>query len=144
MKKLIGALTTTIIFAACQPAADYKTVRDDVMKFHDVVMADHGIIVGNQMKLDTIYNDFTGLKNKYPEVDTLREKESILALKSELVKAEDAMNDWMHKFEPDITGKSQDEAIAYFQSEKLKIAAIDSLYKRQIKSSNEYLSKFNK
>jgi len=144
MKKLIGALATTIIFAACQPAADYKTVRDDVMKFHDVVMADHGIIVGNQMKLDTIYNDFTGLKNKYPEVDTLREKESILALKSELVKAEDAMNDWMHKFEPDITGKSQDEAIAYFQSEKLKIAAIDSLYKRQIKSSNEYLSKFNK
>ncbi|MNY82604.1 hypothetical protein D3C86_2248100 [compost metagenome] len=58
--------------------------------------------------------------------------------------AEDSMNDWMHKFEPDVTGKSNDEAIQYFEAEKAKIATIDSLYKVEIKVSGEYLSKFKK
>ena len=137
-----------IVAVACnqqqKQETDYKVVRDEVMKFHDVVMADHGVIVSNQMKLDTLVKDLKGLKLKFPEVDTVKEKEIINDLIKDLTIAEDSMNDWMHKFEPDVTGKSNDEAIQYFEAEKAKIATIDSLYKVEIKVSGEYLSKFKK
>ncbi|WEK17531.1 MAG: hypothetical protein P0Y49_12065 [Candidatus Pedobacter colombiensis] len=144
MKKSIGALIIAIAAVACTQKADYKVVRDEVMKFHDVVMADHGKIVNNQMALDTMLKDIKGLKNKFPEVDTLKEKTEITALLSKLTVAEDSMNDWMHKFEPDVTGKSNEAAVQYFESEKSKIAAIDSLYKVEIKLSDDYLNKFKK
>ncbi|WP_316789076.1 hypothetical protein [Pedobacter frigoris] len=144
MKKITGILLAATMLAACQQGTDYKAVRDDVMKFHDVVMADHGVIVSNQMKLDTLIKDLKGLKVTFPELDTVKERTAMNALKLELVKAEDAMNDWMHQFEPDITGKSNAEAVKYFEAEKKKIADIDSIYKQEIKISNEYLIKFKK
>ena len=123
---------------------DYKALRDEVMQFHDLVMADHGVIVKNQMKLDSLLKDLKGLKAEFPEIDTAKEKERMTALNSELSKAEDDMNDWMHRFEPDITGKSNDVAVQYFKDEKAKISAIDSLYKKEISLSNVYLDKFRK
>lgn len=144
MKQLIGFLLVTIVATACKQNVDYKTVRDEVMKFHDVVMADHGVIVNNQMKLDTLVRDLKGLKTRFPEIDTLKEKETIKALINELTKAENSMNDWMHQFEPDVTGKSNEAAVQYFRDEKTKIVAVDSLYKQEIKLSNAYLAKFEK
>ncbi|MNY35317.1 hypothetical protein D3C86_1697160 [compost metagenome] len=85
-----------------------------------------------------------GLKAKYPELDTLKEKETIKVLLNDLTTAEDSMNDWMHKFEPDVTGKSNDESVQYFKAEKVKIQRVDSLYKKEIKSSEAYFSKFKK
>lgn len=123
---------------------DYKAVRDEVMQFHDLVMADHGVIVKNQMKLDSLLKDLKGLKAKFPEIDTVKEKESMTAMTRDLSKAEDHMNDWMHRFEPDITGKSNEVAVQYFKDEKAKISAIDSLYKKEISLSNVYLDKFRK
>ncbi|MNY83295.1 hypothetical protein D3C86_2259730 [compost metagenome] len=54
------------------------------------------------------------------------------------------MNDWMHNFEPDVTGKSNEDAVQYFKDEKAKIAEVDSLYKKEIASSNAYLERFKK
>ncbi|MBC8984299.1 hypothetical protein H9X96_00760 [Pedobacter sp. N36a] len=144
MKKLVGALLLAITAVACTTPVDYKKERDEVMKFHDLVMGDHSTIVNYQMKLDTLQRNMADLKTKFPEIDTLKEKENISMLLKELTVAEDSMNDWMHKFEPDITGKSTEEAIQYFQSEKAKIVAVDSLYKKEIKSSEAYFSKFKK
>jgi len=148
MKNILGILFMAIVVVACnqqqKQETDYKVVRDEVMKFHDVVMADHGVIVNNQMKLDTLLKDLKGLKSKFPDVDTLKEKDAITALVKDLTKAEDSMNDWMHKFEPDVTGKSNEVAVQYFKEEKAKIAAVDSLYKKEIGLSNAYLEKFKK
>lgn len=144
MRKLIGVLFVSVAAVACAPKEDYKTVRDEVMKFHDVVMVDQSTVVGNQMKLDTLLKDLKGLKTRFPEVDTIKEKTAITALITDLTKAEDGMNDWMHKFEPDASGKSNEAAVEYFKAEKAKIAAVDSLYKKEIKLSGDYLKKFNK
>lgn len=144
MRNTIGILMIALMATACQQHVDYKNVRDEVMKFHDVVMTDHGVIVNNQMKLDTLLKDMKGLKSNFPEVDTLKEKEAIASLIKDLTKAEDSMNDWMHKFEPDVTGKSNEVAVQYFKEEKVKIAAVDSLYKKEISLSNGYLEKFKK
>ena len=137
-----------MVAVACNPQkkqeTDYKAVRDEVMKFHDVVMADHGVIVNNQMKLDTLLRDLKGLKSKFPEIDTLKEREAIVGLIKDLTGAEDSMNDWMHNFEPDVTGKSNEVAVQYFREEKAKIAKVDSLYKKEIAVSNVYLEKFKR
>ncbi|WP_316811567.1 hypothetical protein [Pedobacter heparinus] len=143
MKTSIGILLISII-AACKPGVDYKTVRDEVMKFHDIVMADQGVVVNNQMKLDTLLKDMKDLKTRFPAIDTGKEKETINALMADLTKAENSMNDWMHKFEPDVSGKSNEAAVQYFKAEMAKIVAVDSLYKQEIKSSGAYLHKFGK
>lgn len=143
MKISIGILLISIA-AACTPGPDYKTVREEVMKFHDVVMADQGVVVRHQMKLDTLLKDLKGLKSRFPEIDTLKEKVAITALIADLTKAENSMNDWMHKFEPDVSGQSNEAAVQYFKAEMLKIMAVDSLYKKEIRSSGAYLSKFGK
>lgn len=144
MKKLTGVLFIVIVAISCTQGVDYKVVRDDVMKFHDVVMADHGKIVNNQMILDTLLKDMKGLKAKSPALDTIKEKEAIKEMIARLTHAEDGMNDWMHKFEPDVSGKSNEQAVSYFKAEKVKIAVIDSLYKVEIKASDEYLSNLRK
>jgi len=107
-----------VVLGCVQPKKtnDYKVVRHEVMQFHDVVMEDQGIIVKNQMKLDTLLKDLKGLKAKYSNVDTLQESTVLKSLIGDLVKADDDMNNWMHQFEPDITGKSNEEAVAYFQA----------------------------
>ena len=144
MNKFITALALAIGAVACTPGANYKTERDEVMKFHDVVMEDHGKLVDNQMKLDTLMKTLPALFKKNPSMDTLKEKKAIVETQVRLDQAEELMNDWMHKFEPDITGKSNDEAVAYFKAEHVKIGKIDSLYKAEIKASNAYLQKFKK
>jgi hypothetical protein len=144
MRLLLGIFAIAITAGACTPAANYKSERDEVMKFHDVVMEDHGKLIDYQMKLDTLLKNLPALKTKYPELDTLKEKEAIKDTQGRLNRAEDLMNDWMHKFEPDVTGKSDAEAVAYFKSERIRIGGVDSVYKSEIRLSNAYLSKFRK
>lgn len=138
------AVAIVAMAAACTQQKDYKKERDEVMKFHDIVMEDQGVVVSNQMKLDSLLKGLKGLKKSKPEIDTLKEKAQMVGLKAKLAAAEEEMNTWMHKFEPDVTGKSNEDAVKYFQAEKTKVARIDSLYKQEIKISNDYLTKFRK
>lgn len=144
MKRLLSIMAAAVLAAACNPKQDYKKERDEVMKFHDVVMEDHGIVVNNQMKLDSMLKDMKGLKTSQPSLDTATARTEMEKLKTSLAAAEDRMNDWMHQFEPDVTGKSNEDAINYFKAEKVKIRQIDSLYKQEIKTSDAYLNKFKK
>lgn len=144
IRKMIAVLALATIAMSCTQTGDYKAKRDEVMKFHDVVMEDHGKLVDNMMKLDTMIKTLPALKEKFPAIDTVKEKAAMKETQARLNKAEDLMNDWMHKFEPDITGKSNEEAVQYFKAERLKIGKIDSLYKAEIKSSGAYLSQFKK
>lgn len=144
MKNTIGVLLLVVFVISCKQGENYKDVRDEVMKFHDVVMEDHGKIVSNQMKLDTLLRSLDLVKQRFPETDTLKEKTEIIALLKRLTGSEESMNDWMHKFEPDVTGKSNEAAVLYFKEEKTKIYKIDSLYKADIAVSDAYLTKFKK
>lgn len=128
--------------ASCKQQRDYKASRDEVIKVHDIVMADQGKVVDQQMKLNEMLGNLSDLKEKYPDIDTLKEKDSIAIVRDRLIVAEEAMSTWMHEFEPDVTGKSNDEAIAYFESEKQKIQKVDTLFKAELKRAAAYLSKF--
>jgi len=146
MKSVIIVLAFAAIAISCtQPQqASYKTERDEVMKFHDVVMEDHGKLIGNQIKLDELLKNMPALKKQFPAVDTVKEREAMKGVLGQLNKTEDLMNDWMHQFEPDVTGKSNEAAVQYFKKEHAKISSIDSIYKIQVKSSTAYLAQFKK
>jgi hypothetical protein len=144
MKRFLSIVAFMAIAAACSEPVNYKTERDEVMKFHDVVMEDHGVLIANQMELDSMLKDLPALKQKFPAIDTAKEKVVLQLAIASLADAEELMNDWMHKFEPDVSGKSNEEAVIYFKAERAKIAKIDSLYKGQIKASNHYIAQFRK
>jgi hypothetical protein len=142
MYKTIGILIIIVAVSACKPQTDYKEARDEVIKLHDVVMADQGKVVSREIQISGMLKDLKEIKVRNPRIDTIAEKDSLLAIHSRLTKADEAMNDWMHKFEPDVTGKSNEEAVEYFQSEKLKIQRVDTMFKQEIQSADAYLSKF--
>jgi hypothetical protein len=140
-RRLTLALLAICLFS-CKPKLDYKEKRAEVIKYHDAVMADAGDVVDKQIRLGEMLKNLSALKAKNPSIDTVKEKDSIIVVQARLNKADEAMNDWMHKFEPDVTGKSNEQAIAYFESEKLKIQHVDSLFKQEIRLADSYLSKF--
>lgn len=144
MKKIITICAISIFAIACKPKADVKTIKDETMKLHDVVMGDHSKIIDNQMKIDTLLKSLGNLKSKFPTIDTVAEKTEMLKIMADLVKAEDNMNDWMHNFDGDFNNNADTAVFNYYQKEHDKIAKVDQLYKAEIKKSNEYLSKFNK
>lgn len=144
MNKISCFFLLALALASCKQQADYKASRDEVIKVHDVVMADHGKVVDQQLKLNDMLKDLSALKLKNPDIDTLKVKDSITIVRDRLNVAEEAMNTWMHEFEPDITGKSNEEAITYFEAEKQKIQKVDTLFKAELKRAEAYLSKFKK
>ncbi len=144
MKKLITICIITIVAVACKPKADVKTIKDETMKLHDIVMAEHGKIIDNQMKIDTLLKNLGDLKSKFPVIDTAVEKAEMVSLMADLVIAEESMNDWMHKFNADFTNKADTAMFNYFKTEYDKIAKVNELYQLEIKISSTYLSKFNK
>lgn len=133
-----------LAFASCKQQPDYKATRDEVIKVHDVVMADHGKVVDQQLKLEEMLKNMSALKAQHAEIDTIKEKDSITIVCDRLNVAEEAMNTWMHEFEPDVTGKSNEEAMTYFEAEKRKIQQVDTLFKSELKRAAAYLSKFKK
>ena len=84
-------------------------------------------LMKNKMKLDTL------LKQKK---DTTIVKE----LSGKIASADDAMGSWMSKFQPDMTGKSHDEVMKYYNEQKKQVMAIDSQINLAIDESNKYFS----
>jgi hypothetical protein len=144
MTKISGIFMLALVFASCKQQADYKASRDEVIKVHDVVMADQGKVVDQQLKLGDMLKNLSAIKASNPQIDTIKEKDSIILVRDRLNVAEESMNTWMHEFEPDVSGKSNEEAIAYFEAEKLKIQKVDTIFKAELKRAEAYLSKFKK
>jgi hypothetical protein len=144
MNKFAGLIVFVLALASCKPQTDYKEKRNEVIKVHDVVMADQGKVVDKQLQLQNMLKDLPALVSKNPGIDTIKERDSIVIIRDRLNTAEEAMNTWMHEFEPDVTGKSNEESVAYFEAEKLKIEKVDTLFKKELKDADAYLSKFKK
>ncbi|MEO6500144.1 MAG: hypothetical protein ABIN95_14055 [Mucilaginibacter sp.] len=111
-----------------------KQLFDRVIAVHDEVMTYERMIMENKMKLDSL----SKLDIKPAE------KDSAMLLSKNLTIAENAMGDWMHKFEPDYSGKPNDEAIKYLTAQETQIKHVDSLTKAAIKASWQFYSKYNK
>lgn len=132
MKKYLIIILAATIFAGCKNnTKQEKNLLDDILKVHDKVMGNDEALMKNKMHLDSLL--------KLPAKDTA-EKTNIKALDTKLLAAEEAMETWMNKFQPDVSGKSHDEIMTYYNGQKKEIMAVDSQMKAAISESNQYLT----
>jgi hypothetical protein len=136
MKNLLIITLISLALCACSDSKKQeKDLLDNILKVHDKVMGNDEALMKNKMQLDSLL--------KLPAKDTA-EKVNMKALDLKLVAAEEAMENWMHKFEPDVTGKSHDDIIKYYNDQKKGILSVDSQMNVAITESSKYLSNKSK
>jgi len=128
MKKLIViGLCFFVLYACTDPAKRENELKNQIIDMHEKVMNADEALMKNKMKLDTL----------------LQQKKDTASVKPLIAKAEAAdaaMEKWMSGFQPDVTGKSHDEAITYFTGQKKEIMTVDSQINTIVKESSQYLS----
>ncbi|WP_419698296.1 hypothetical protein [Mucilaginibacter sp. NFX135] len=131
MKKISLAILTAIVLLGCGDSKKQeKLLLDSVIAVHDKVMASDEQLMKNKMILDSI------IKNAPTTVNI----DSAKAYLKIVDNADDAMSDWMHKFDAENKGKSHQEIIDYLTDQKKKIAVIDSQINKAVTISNKYLN----
>lgn len=134
MKKVFTAALIAFILTGCtDKKAQKQAALDDVIKIHDKVMGADEHLMKNKMQLDSLL-----------KLPNLQAKDTAALLRSNLNTADSVMENWMHKFDPDYKGKSDDETLAYFTDQKKQIAAVDSELDKAISASDKYLKKIKK
>src|SRR3954468_20512191 len=104
MKNLIIIAIAALVFTACNSGADQeKALLDDVIKMHDTVMSKDEQLMKNKMKIDTLLTT----------VKDTAQKSQLKKLNADLMVSEEAMENWMQKFDPEQKDKSHDEKVAY-------------------------------
>ena len=127
------------LFGCSDNKTQEKALLDSVIKIHDKVMGNDDRLMKNKMQLDTL------LKTKLTGVpDTATAKAMLMGLNIQLTDAEDAMEKWMEKFDPDQKGKSHQDIMNYFSAQKTQITTIDSAMNAAITASNKYLDQLKK
>jgi GTPase involved in cell partitioning and DNA repair len=130
-KILLIALLSLALFACNDDKKQEKALLNEVIKVHDKVMTDDGVVMKNKMKLDAIAS-----LDKTPAT-----KDSVAVYKKLLSNADDTMMDWMNKFNADYTGKSHTEIMDYLNAQKQQVLKIQAQLDTAIAQSNRYLIK---
>ena len=127
-------------FCACNnEKAEEKVLLNEVISIHDKVMAKEDHLMQNKMRLDTLL-----MPGKVDTTHTIVDKATMGAFRSKLISADEAMEAWMQKFDPEQKGKSQDEKMQYFVDQKKIVLAIDSQFTTTIEASDKYLKGLKK
>jgi len=146
MKKVINIayiLVATVALYSCTQDVDYKAVREEVIFEHDKLMEDESRMMNVKMKLDTLAaTGIAKLNVEQPALDTTKTRADVAQLTAKLNAATDQMSKWMESFQTDVQGKSNLEAVAYFENEKIKVHKLDSVYRSALDEAEAYLNKF--
>lgn len=130
----ITVCLTAASITACNGGGDEKQQekqqQDTILKMHDAMMDKDELLLTNKNKLDT-------LLKKYP-TDTAKTHQ-ISTLIKQVEQADDAMQTWMHQFNPDYTGKTHVQIMEYLKSQQRQIIAVDSLLNAATDASTKFL-----
>lgn len=130
-KILIALLFVMSALSGCKDEkAEEKAGMDAVIKVHDKAMGNSEIAQKYKSQLDSLIKTGT---------DTAKVK-TIIQLRDQVNKADEAMEDWMHKFNPDFTGKSHTEIMDYLKAQQAQVQKVDSLLTVANKAAGTYLS----
>jgi len=124
------------LWVSCKQEQDYKTLRSEVVARHDKVMNDADLANSQKAVLDSIYRSVKSSGNK---PDILVDSVTLIEVISGIEEANQQMESWMNHFDPDISGKSEREALDYFKVELKKINNLDRQFKAAIVRSDRYL-----
>ena len=129
-KTILAVLAGMVLFGCADKKAQEKALLDSVFKIHNKVMGADERLMNSKMKLDTLLKQ-AGLPGK----------DTAAMLSKKLEGAENAMGNWMRKFNGDSTGMSHEEKMVYLADQKKQITAIDSQINVAISESNKYILK---
>ncbi|MCX2574369.1 hypothetical protein [Pedobacter sandarakinus] len=139
MKKItiyaILAFAGIMSFTSCKTQPDADAVRKEVLNLHDKVMIDGEKVIKNKMILDTLLQKQIAKKS----ADTA----SIADIINRLNKADENMMDWMHFFKDDFKGKSEEENLAYYQSQMIKIRGVEDEYIQSTRVSDSLIKVYS-
>ncbi len=127
-KTIVAAFALMFLFSCSDKKAQKQAVLDSILKVHDKVMNADDQLMKNQALLDSMLK-----LPKFAANDTAK------SVSAKLNAAENAMENWMHNFDAEQKGKSDDAGIVYFHDQKKQIMAIDSQVNTAITESNNYL-----
>ncbi|MCZ4243710.1 hypothetical protein [Pedobacter punctiformis] len=132
-------LVFTSILMACKTTPDAEAIKKEVLNIHDKLMIDGEKVIKNRMILDTVL-----LSDKVKTApDSTLQKQKITDLITRLNKADELMMDWMHEFKDDYKGKAEEQNLAYFKSEMIKIRGVEDTYIRIIRESDSVLNLYH-
>jgi len=124
-----------LFFAACKTEPDANAVKKEVLNIHDKLMMDGEKVVKNRIKLDSIL--------KSGKIKSLEDSLKMANLINQLNKADERMMDWMHFFKDDFRGKNEQENMAYYKLQMIKVRAIEDQYIQVTKVSDSVLKNYN-
>ncbi|KLT66882.1 hypothetical protein [Pedobacter sp. BMA] len=128
---ILAIAISALIHSGCNTDPDSNAIKKEVLNIHDKLMMDGEKVVKNRIKLDSVL--------KSDQLNSLSDAKRITLLITRLNAADENMMDWMHFFKDDFKGKSEQEALAYYKSEMLKIRAVEDEYIRIIRESDSVL-----
>ncbi|MDF2431164.1 MAG: hypothetical protein JWP44_795 [Mucilaginibacter sp.] len=132
MKKIIFLLIAGLTVSGCaDKKSQKKAVLDSVLSIHDKVMGADEQLMKNRLLLE-------GMVKSNPTAEI---KDSVYRYLDKLKLADSTMDTWMHNFDYEQKGKSENESITYYQSQKKIIKSIDSQINAAVNRSNKYLIK---
>jgi hypothetical protein len=141
---MLLAICSFIFISACKNKVDYTDTQKQVLAIHEKVMADGGKAEGKEMQFNALLK--SGLKKikvRQPALDTAAARVQIISLNKKLTDADDQMESWMHAYNNDFKGKTDQETLDYFNDQKARVAKLDSLYQSTLKLSDDYLKQLN-
>ncbi len=138
MKKLLVAVFSVALLSACSDQKKQeKAVLDDIIKTHDQIMGNDEHLMQNKMKLDTLSSDKS-------TAYTPGQKAAMKILILKLTNADETMEKWMQKFDPEQKEKSHDEVMAYLNDQKKQVSHVDSVVAAAIHDSDDLLGHLKK
>ncbi|QQL50805.1 hypothetical protein [Mucilaginibacter ginkgonis] len=138
--KFLATLLTTLFFLACNSAADRKAeekkIMDSIMTKHEKVMGDEEKLMENKMVIDSLIKTA-----KFDAADSAVKKTELRAQSKKLTDADEAMDNWMHGFDPNNAKHQGDAKLKYLQEQSQLMNKIDAQITEAVKSSTQFLAK---
>jgi hypothetical protein len=110
-----------------------KDLLKDVIEIHDEAMAKSEQAIKSKMQLDSMAKSDNSLKQ--PEINKVI---------NDLTTADKKMEDWMHQFNADNTGKSHEEIMQYLADQRKKVAQVNNQLSTAVSQSTQYISTHKK
>ncbi|OKS85827.1 hypothetical protein [Mucilaginibacter polytrichastri] len=140
MKKIwLAAFACLTVVACSNDKAEEKKLMDDILATHDKVMAAEDKAMTNKIVIDSLLKI-----NQFIPLDSAAQKAAFKTQSANLNAADEAMENWMHKFDPEYKGKSHADVMQYLNNQKKQIMQIDSQLNSSIAQSSQVLSKYKK
>jgi hypothetical protein len=129
-KHLFAAAGIALLLGCTDTKKQEKDLLNQVIAVHDKVMANDEQLMKNKMLLDSL------VKNNAPNIN----KDTAKVYLKLVDDADNAMSDWMHKFDAENKGKSHQEIMDYLEAQKKLISKIDTQINVAVTGSTKYIT----